>query len=146
MADVIEIVPLLRLADVAEISANSGVSPTEALTVGLELGAYTGRFDNGDIGCMLGAHEVPDYGTYVWLLGTNAIRANTREFLRDAADFLEYLEPPSGVLWTLSDARNTLHHRWLEWSGFSEVHRTIYGVEEREFIYFKRETYQCVTP
>lgn len=54
-----------------------------------------------------------------WLLGTNELEANARDFLRMSRDFKDQLLRRYSILRNFVDVRNTASIRWLEWLGFS---------------------------
>lgn len=136
--DVDVFVPKLRQADLDEIRAASKGDPCAALAYGVFRGASAAYDDNGEPVCIFGANLEPPSPGYVWMLGTDAITQNSVEFLRSSKGIVEGWAAEIGVLWTLSDGRNEVHHRWLRWLGFEHL-GTVENADGLPFLYFHRE-------
>ncbi len=67
--------------------------------------------------------EVENLG-YIWMCSTPEITRHSFEFLKGSRVILDALHREYPVLTNLVDARNTVHHKWLRWMGFSFL-RTI---------------------
>lgn len=112
----------MRQADRDEVFASSGRSPYFALSYSLRKSshAWTGLIDGrpevmfgiGDLNILAGVGAP-------WLLGTNELEANARDFLRMSRDFKDQLLRRYSILRNFVDVRNTASIRWLEWLGFS---------------------------
>jgi hypothetical protein len=55
---------------------------------------------------------------YVWAAATDELLDHKAEFMRRSRPQITDIASRHGRLWTASDARNVVHHRWLEWCGF----------------------------
>jgi hypothetical protein len=55
----------------------------------------------------------------IWLLGTDGVESNARQFLRMSRDGFAWLVEGHDRVWNYVDVRNTVHIRWLEWLGFN---------------------------
>lgn len=133
--------PFLRLADIAEVRASSGLSPKDALLHGMAYSdpCYTGFVDDAPI-MIFGVcpEDNPMIGR-VWLLGSDGIVAHKYDFLRKSKWWLEHFHKQFPVLYNYIDARNTYHIKWLQWLGFSFIREyPDYGVEKRLFYQFVR--------
>jgi hypothetical protein len=140
---VARLAPCLRRADLRELAAATGETPSDALgrlqrisspclsILGPD-GAVWGMF--GVVHGAFGAAEV-------WLLGADALVRSPRALLRGAAEWIPRLHESYRVLWCKVDARNGVHLRWLAWCGFVETHVIDdYGVEHRGFVCLARES------
>lgn len=122
--DVAWLAPRLRKADLREIEAASGRHPAQALRAGLEASdAPMAVIEHGRPIAMFGV--VPalpgrELGA-PWLLGTDRILANWREFVRLSRPTFAKVTAPYTSLRNHVDRRNTVHVRWLRWLG-AEFH------------------------
>jgi len=127
--DVSYIAQNMREADKAEILAASGSTPEQALTKGLLATAFGGRTttvclpDDTPV-AMLGVLPAgqPDVGL-VWMLASNDLKNIQTQFLRESRRQLAEITDGYRVVYNYTDARNTLHHRWLKWTGFKFIQR-----------------------
>lgn len=112
----------MRAADVREVMAASGRTPHEALEVSLRKSsvAWTGLID-GRPEVMFGAGDlnVLTLTAAPWLLGTDEVEANYRQFLRRSVDWRDQLLQRYAVLRNVVDDRNEVSKRWLRWLGFT---------------------------
>lgn len=136
----------MRRADVEEIKAASGKSPREALEFSLDRSneAYTILFD-GEPAAMFGVgwvNIINGIGA-PWLLGTDAIEANYRHFLRGSKWWIAQLTNRYDVLCNVVDDRNTVSKRWLRFLGFEFSEPFILGVERRPFRKFELRHQAC---
>jgi len=126
LEDAAKLHPNLRPADVLECKG-LGVVPMEALkeaTYGPD--SYTLVADDGYILGMFGLGEfIPDPGlSPVWLLGTDLLVAkHARQFLRDSRNWINQWSWDRGTLGNIVHRENVIHHRWLEWLGFTIYHK-----------------------
>lgn len=139
--DVDKIVPILRQADRDEIAAASGLDPHECLTRALNYGANVAYDDDGGPVCMFGIRNRNTSVGYVWLIGTDGIANNRVEFLRTSRGIISGWNLEFPVLWTLSDARNEVHHKWLRWLNFRSCGTVEGGPQQLPFIFFIRENH-----
>jgi len=151
-ADIPVIAANMRAVDAAEVQAQSGSSPQEAL---LYCFLYSKpcmticKADETPIAMWGVVPETPSIGR-VWMLGTDELvqnRAVQLRFLREVRAYLKELFKTYAVLWNCVDMRNTVHVRWIGWMGFTFVAKhPNYGAEGRPFLEFCQVSKSCVTP
>jgi hypothetical protein len=140
--DAAALAPRLRAADVREIQAVAGQDPAIVMAAGAARSDPCHAVVDGDaVIALFGvvpSARVPGEGM-VWLLGSNALTARSRSFLRGSRAWLARLHERYRVLWSVVDARNEVHVRWLRWCGFTFLRRIErYGVEGRPFYEVQR--------
>lgn len=133
----------MRQADVAEVKASSGYQPEEALKTGLTYpGGVTKTIclPNGVPAGMYGVvpSSVPRVGV-VWMLAANNIEKVHRQFLRESRDKIEDLCQEYDLVFNFTDARNSVHHRWIKWAGFTIISKhESFGSGNLPFLEFVR--------
>ena len=127
--DVSPIAAHMRPADVAEVFASTGAKPEGALYSGLLTSAFGGKVrticlsDSTPVS-MLGVLPTGEPGVgAVWLLATDRLLEIQTLFLRRSRETLAELTQGYRVVYNYTDARNTVHHRWLQWMGFTIIQR-----------------------
>lgn len=110
----------MRKADVDEVFAASGHSPSKAMTFSLRKSSHAwtalidGRpevmFGVGDINILAGIGAP-------WLLGTDAVEKHYVAFLRNSVGFRDQLLRRYPVMRNFVDERNKASKRWLAWLG-----------------------------
>lgn len=132
----------MREEDVAEVRAQSGATPGQALLLAYlrsEL-CMSMISRHGNVIGMWGVVPEGDKVGRIWMLGTQAMLDDSqdrRTFLRQSKDMLRELHHRFALLFNEVDARNTVHIRWLRWMGFTFVrYRPNYGAEGRAFYEF----------
>lgn len=138
--DEFDLAPRLRMADLQEIQASSGLDIEVSLREGAEQSAPSCTIigNNGFVAGMFGVVPEGEFGR-VWLLGSDELvtKPLSRQFLRECKNFLEVMGRPYLAIGNQIDERNTLHIRWLKWMGFTFINRIPeYGVERRPFLEF----------
>lgn len=119
--DVLSITPRLRKEDLLEVEASGRVSPEEALFIGLYSpdGCFV-AVDSEDapqiIFGTVPSHE-PFMG-FVWMMGTDAIKDNWVQVLRQTSYWLEKISDGYQLLTNAVHCDNKLHIKWLRWAGF----------------------------
>lgn len=126
----------LREEDVKEIQAASGFEPLHALLLGLAGASdpWTLHY-KGTPAAMMGANPgfTPGVG-YIWLLATPLLVEKGRIFLKYCRQGCAIVHETYPFLWTLTDARNEVHLKWLQWMGFNKIKdHPNYGHEGRLF-------------
>lgn len=140
MDHVAPIAERMRPADVAEVLASSGKSPHEALMFSLtgSSQAWTAALD-GQPEVMFGVADLnilTGLGA-PWLLGTDAVERNYRQFLRRSLSWREQLSERYSVLRNFVDDRNEVSKRWLSWMGFTLFDPIPVGVNGEMFRMFE---------
>lgn len=140
MDHVAKIAERMRPADVAEVLASSGKSPYEALMFSLtgSAQAWTAALD-GQPEVMFGVADLnilTGLGA-PWLLGTDAVERNYRQFLRRSLSWREQLSERYDVLRNFVDDRNEVSKRWLAWMGFTLFDPIPVGVNGEMFRMFE---------
>lgn len=130
----------LRDADKDEIKAMVGWEPLPALRFALRHSQVcrTGLLSNHEPVMIYGVtpSPIPGIGT-IWMLATDGLLKGQTTFLRRSRN--EILEISQGykAVSNYTDARNTVHHRWLKWCGFTFIRKQEeYGFERRPFFEF----------
>jgi hypothetical protein len=140
--DCIYLATRLRQADLDEVKAASGLDPCEALLEGLFHSQQCHTVVDGDTPlAVFGVCPAPlnDSVGIVWLLGSDALKMHSIEFLRKSKGWVDELHKAFPVLYNNIDARNTVHIKWLQWLGFNFINEIPeYGVERRPFYHFVR--------
>ena len=139
-ADVLYLSPRLREADKQEIQAATGQPPVVALSDGYYSSkpCLTACYRDEPI-AIFGVVPVADGVGAIWMLGTPRIEQVRIPFLRQSRDWVERLNHLYPKLFNLADERNTVHLRWIEWTGFTITKRhTSVGIEGRPFVEFER--------
>ncbi len=136
-ADLVEIDPLLRQADRAELIAGTLLSPLACMELTLEHAAeaWTGRA-NGEIGCIFGLTEPSiiylGQGT-PWMFSTHLLERYPMAFLRASKEVVAAMLEDYPYLENFVDARNVVSIRWLRWLGFTIEEAQPYGLLNRPF-------------
>ena len=130
----------LRKADYNEVKAVLGEVTEDALLFSMNCTdePYT-ITDDGIPAGIFGVAPVGEGVGAVWLLGTDALVHGKWRFLRESKEWLERISEGYDLLFNYVDERNKLHIRWIEWLGFTFIHRHLhYGAEKRPFLEFVR--------
>jgi hypothetical protein len=131
---------VLRRADRAEIEALTGRDPRAVLIESVErsASAWAGLAD-GELVCLFGVVPMSLAGVtgIPWLLGSDAVAAYGRQFLRCNRAWLGEMLRDFPLLTNVVDARNTVSIRWLRWLGFTLGTPQPMGVQGLPFIPFE---------
>ena len=138
--DVSVIASDMRSADIAEVKASTGFDPEKAISNGLKAGlAEVACLPDGTPVAIWGVVTVASGVGGIWMLATNQFKLLHRQFLRECREGIERLGQDYQLLFNFTDARNTVHHRWIRWAGFTIIKRhEEFGVEKRPFLEFVR--------
>lgn len=142
MADIEILAVNLREADVAEIKASSGSDPRGALVRGIAAGVTrVACLPNGIPAAIFGVVPVGQDTGAIWMVATKQFKNLHRQFLRECRGELEDLTANYRLIFNYTDARNTVHHRWIKWMGFTIIKRhETHGHEGRPFLEFVKIT------
>jgi hypothetical protein len=134
----------MREADRREVWASHRHTPEEALRESLSLSelAWTCLVEGvpafmwgvGRKGSLISRTGAP------WLLGTEAIRRVSREFLRQCPLYVARMQERFPVLENFVHAENRLSIRWLKWCGFTLGEKPL-RINGEDFYLFRRERY-----
>lgn len=116
----------LRAADLAEVRSR-GSDPVEAVIKGYVYGdRCVTILAGGEPICVYGAVSTGQSpkSASVWMLGTDGVYANRRDFIKDSRERVHDLIRDYELVWNYVDSRNHLHVRWLRWLGFTFIRST----------------------
>lgn len=140
MDHVARIAARMRSADVAEVLASSGRPPHGALMFSLTRSAqaWTAIID-GQPEVMFGVADINVLTRTgaPWLLGTDAVERNYRQFLRRSLSWKEQLSERYDGLRNFVDDRNEVSKRWLAWMGFTLFDPVPVGINGEMFRMFE---------
>jgi len=75
------------------------------------------------------------------MVATNQFKSVQRQFLKECRGQLEDISKPYRLIFNFADARNSVHHRWIKWMGFTIIKRhEQFGHEGRAFLEFVKIT------
>ena len=114
----------LRDADKAEIAAASGLATEVALERGYlhSKRCKTVCMSDGTPAAIYGVGDTDIKGLgSIWLLATPDLIKIQRQFLRECREGIAELSQGYSCVFNYTDARNTVHHRWLKWCGFTFI-------------------------
>lgn len=120
--DIAQILPIVRQADIDEITEALGVPMEEAL-----LEAFTGSLNakkivvDGKVVAVFGdaVHSILGSIGVPWLISTVHVEQHARAFLKVCKPEVQGMLTRHQHLVNFVDARNTSAIRWLKWLGFS---------------------------
>ncbi len=130
----------MRDADRAEVYAASGVTPLRSLeySVGRSEVSYAVEFDGrAEIMFGVGAINILAGIGAPWLLGTDMVEREFRQFLRGSLWWRGQMLKRYPILRNMVDDRNTVSKRWLRWLGFRLTDPVRMGFENRPFRLFE---------
>lgn len=131
----------LREADRLEVTA-VGRTPEDALTDGITLSRWCHtivKSDDTPVGILgVSDHPVSEDVGVVWMLATDDIKEEPIRFLRQCSRYAEILFEVGNYkqLTNWTDARNTLHHKWIKWCGGVFTDRRPIGENGEHFLEF----------
>lgn len=130
----------MRVPDIAEIEAASGLSPLQVIQAAI---AATDRpmtaFFNDELACIFGVAPLcflAGQGA-PWMLGTEQIDHHPGAFLRRCGSYIAEMAASYRHLLNYVDARNTRSIRWLKRMGFTFQEAVPYGVSQLPFHLFE---------
>ena len=130
----------LREADVQELYAQSGFTPEIALKLALLFSRQCKTMCDLE-GTPIGVFGVSDTQTAglgsIWMMATPDLLKHQRQFLRECREGIYEVSQGYSCVFNYTDARNTVHHRWLKWCGFTFIkeHKN-FGQENEPFYEF----------
>lgn len=133
-----------RIQDRMEWRAASGLTIKQQCFAAWPFEYARAAYDGDTLLCMWGveASEMKGVGN-VWLVATNAAVPRARAIHRHLKAEFEAILKLYPEVQCYADARNTRHHEWLRWLGFTEYGEKPYGVLGLPFKYFHRGEDPC---
>ena len=131
----------LREADKQEIKATSDLDAITGLSRSVECSPVCYSIMEGDLPIAIyGSSPDSDKSALVWLLASDDLKRHSKQFLRESKNYISMLhaESDADLLWNLTDKRNTVHHKWLKWCGFSFIREVTWGAYDLPFYEFGR--------
>jgi len=114
----------LRDEDVAELKASSGLEPYKGLEMGFRFSrrCNTMCLENGTPIGIYGVADAKYKGLgSIWMLATPDLLKEQRQFLRECREGISEISQGYSCVFNYTDARNTVHHKWLKWCGFTFI-------------------------
>lgn len=144
--DVYFISDTMRGEDADECRAG-GLTPFDALSFSVEESVISRTLltpVTGEPAAIMGVSDSvlgPSFGS-IWMLGTDALRKHKLTYLRQCKPFLNslYTDLEKECFYNYTYCENELHHRWLQWLGFTflrKVERPPHGAHFYEFVRLK---------
>ncbi len=130
----------IRFDDLREMQASSTRSPIETLKIGVNQGCS--YLELSDQPCALFGCDPFLFDENIgipWLIGTNAIQKNTREFMRLSHEFVEMWQQDYDLLFNYCDKRSETSIRWLTKLGFEFTGEEIHKILDLPLLKFQRE-------
>jgi hypothetical protein len=125
-ADIDHLAENLRSNDVAELDAQSGLTPRKALEMALVF-AKECRVISDDNDVPIGVYGVSDTNIKglgsIWMMATPDLLKHQRQFLRECREGISDISQGYSCVFNYTDARNTVHHKWLKWCGFTFINK-----------------------
>lgn len=116
----------LRSNDVAELDAQSGLTPRKALEMALVFAKECRVISDGN-GVPIGVYGVSDTNIKglgsIWMMATPDLIKHQRQFLRECREGISDISQGYSCVFNYTDARNTVHHKWLKWCGFTFINK-----------------------
>jgi hypothetical protein len=136
-----EVAMFMREADLAEVRAH-GYGALEGIWMACMQSeqSYVASWE-GEPFFVFGISDHSDGSGFIWAVGTDFVQDIAPIFARESRRWVEALGEDYPLLWTNSFTKNVLHHRWLEWCGFTHEGSTTMGPYDARF-----ETYCRITP
>lgn len=145
---VAELAGNLRQADIDELWAAGHHLPFKGLAMSVAHShvAYSIMEDEHPV-AMYGARHLGDGVGIVWMLASPALERCSIQFIRNSVEYIDRLHEESGcrVLANFTDKRNTLHHKWLKWTGFEFGSEIPYGPDQMPFYEIRRVRNPCAS-
>lgn len=129
--------------DLAELKASCGKPPRDVLRESVECSeeATVAWWDDRPQAVFGVAEWQPDPTIGVaWLLGTDAVRTNPREFLRGSREWIAQWAERYRALFNLVSLHHVRAQRWLMWLGFEPIKH--HDVRGHSFVEFSRLSYR----
>ena len=144
LSDIPHLAENLREADLQEIEASFGGSPALSLEIGIKGGeARVACLPSGLPAAIYGVTPLHTDDTIgvIWMVATKDFHLLHRQFLRESRKEIADLCKGYRLVFNYTDARNSVHHRWIKWAGFTIIKRhEEWGAGKLPFYEFVRIT------
>lgn len=135
-----QLAPHLRVSDRIEVWAASGMEPLEALLESVKVSdddmCWAALLNKLPV-AMFGANRLCEEIGGIWMLTSQGIYTNKRDFMRHCKDYLAVMHERYEYLTNFIDERNLPSMRWLPRLGFKPCQRVPeYGFEKLPFIQY----------
>lgn len=138
--DAYSLAPRLRKSDVNEIKAASGSTPEAALVDSFEVSdpdMIWSAERYGQVEVMFGANDINGEVGGIWMLGSDAIYQNPRNFLKHCNEYLDVMHTRYPYLTNFVSVKHRAALRWIMKLGFVAVQFIPeYGSGRQPFIQF----------
>lgn len=139
----------LRSADLQEVEALTREPPALALEMSIATSgrrAWVATDEHGPVFLWgVGYCHDPKIGS-PWLVASERYKAHSVQFLRECRDYLALAAHGLSLLTNCTDARNTVHHRWLKWCGFEFIKlHSKWGAAQLPFWEFQKRISICAS-
>lgn len=94
-------------------------SPALSLSEGVRRGPAMVWIVDGEPSVLYGAVPLDDFTASIWMVGTPALERHKSFLLRRVRSVIDDFSERWPLLVNTADARNTLHHRFIKWAGFT---------------------------
>ena len=139
--DCFALAPALRQADRDEVTAASGSLPEASLLAGLATDCHVIKSHGKPIAMLgVGTTQYDDRVGVPWFLSSQEMfDHHTIPFLRRCRAVVDDWQQRYPLLVNFTDCRNTVHHEWLRWLGFTFIARhEHFGAARIPFLEFVR--------
>jgi|TARA_R110002167_G_C12706946_1_gene654977 hypothetical protein len=128
----------IRESDKEELAAGSGHKPIPALLDSLYVSdkdmVFAVLYDSKPV-AMFGCNKLTDEIGGAWLLATDGIYSNKRDFIVKSREMMDLFHTRYPYLTNFIDTRNTTSIKWLESMGWVTIQRIKeYGVGKKPFV------------
>jgi len=144
LRDALELAPILRKADLAELAASTTASPLQCLVEPFtddKAQNYSMVGDDEEIVGMFGVRPAPEISNgIVWMLTSEKVYAkHVAQFVRECRPYTAILNAQYNRIYNYVDARNKKAIRWLKFVGFT-IDKTPYpvGPDNTPFLFLYR--------
>lgn len=133
----------LRQADILELLASTGTTPSDAIDVSLEVSEIAWVIKHeGKIEGVFGLSKGDGCGI-PWLLLTDKVNEFRHAFLKYSWDVIEIMLSRYEILTNFVDSRHTEAIKWLKWLGFTFTETEWFlhdkSVPFRQFVMYRRK-------
>jgi len=130
----------LRDADLDELHAQCDLEPLTTLKLAMVLAkrCMTVSDLKGTPLGIFGVNSTSIKGLgAIWMMATPDLLKHREQFMRECKDTIREVSQGYSCVFNYTDERNTVHHRWLKWCGFTFIKRhSDFGLDKQPFLEF----------